>query len=189
MMGMLSWFINIFVTYNALTPNPILILFIVSVLALAWAVFTLFTYHRSSHNAMFVSFIDICIVGAMIAAVYFVSPIRLAQCDDAQNSKIWWNFVGGSQISGLGYEWGYSKPCNMLKTCFAFGIMNCIFFATTSFAAWTHSDKVIIVEEHRHHHSSRSHSGRHSHRHRSRSGGSRYSGSGRSRDSHRRVYV
>jgi hypothetical protein len=182
-MGMLSWFINIFVTYNALTPNPILIMFIVSVLALAWAIFTLFTYHRSSHNALFVSFVDICIVGALIAAVYFLAPIRWAQCDDAVDRKIWWNFVGGDQISQLGFDWGFSKPCNMLKTCFAFGIMNCVFFATTSFAAWTHGDKIVIVEERRRY--PRHHGRRHSHRHRSRSGGStRYS-----EHSHRRVYV
>ncbi|CEJ88380.1 hypothetical protein VHEMI04704 [[Torrubiella] hemipterigena] len=185
-MSMLAWFINIFVGYNALTPNPILIIFIVSVIALTWAVFTLFTYHRSSHNALFVSFVDALILGALIAATYFISPIRLAQCDDANPRKYWANFVGGDQITGLGYEWGYSKPCNMLKACFAFGIMNCLMFGFTSFVAWMHGDKIVIVEERRHHHP-RNHSRRHSHRgSRSRSGDSRYS---RSEHSHRRVYV
>lgn len=58
-MGMLAYFVNGYVNANALTPNYILILFIVSVLALAWAIFTLFSYHRSSANALFVALIDL----------------------------------------------------------------------------------------------------------------------------------
>lgn len=56
---MLGYFVNGYVNANQLTPNYILILFIVSVLALAWAIFTLFSYHRSSANALFVALIDI----------------------------------------------------------------------------------------------------------------------------------
>lgn len=58
-MGMLAYFVNGYVNANQLTPNYILILFIVSVLALAWAIFTLFSYHRSSSNALFVAIIDL----------------------------------------------------------------------------------------------------------------------------------
>lgn len=58
-MGMLAYFVNGYVQANQLTPNYILILFIVSVLALAWAIFTLFSYHRSSSNALFVAIIDL----------------------------------------------------------------------------------------------------------------------------------
>lgn len=58
-MGMLAYFVNGYVNANQLTPNYILILFIVSVLALAWAIFTLFSYHRSSANAQFVALIDL----------------------------------------------------------------------------------------------------------------------------------
>src|SRR6478609_9157017 len=71
-MGMLAWFVNGFVKQNALTPDSILILFIVSVLALAWAIFTLFSYHRSSTNAHFVAFVDALFFGAFIAAVYYL---------------------------------------------------------------------------------------------------------------------
>lgn len=186
-MGMLSWFVNKFVDYNALTPDPILILFIVSVLALAWAIFTLFSYHRSSHNALFVSFIDVAIVGALIAAVYYLRGIRNASCDDPSQSEIWWNFVGGAQVYGLGYDWGYSKPCSMLKACWAFGIMNCIFFAWSSFAAWMHGDHHAAYEDRKYRTRRYYHGDRHSHRHRSRSHGSRHSY--RSPHSHRRVYV
>ncbi|KAF4594433.1 membrane-associating domain-containing protein [Ophiocordyceps camponoti-floridani] len=75
-MGMLSWFINIFVTANALTPDSLLILFVTSVLALAWAVFTLFSYHRSSANARFVALVDLAIFGTLIAAVVLLRGIH-----------------------------------------------------------------------------------------------------------------
>lgn len=58
-MGMLAYFVHGYASANILTPDYILILFIVSVLALAWAIFTLFSYHRSSANASFVSVIDL----------------------------------------------------------------------------------------------------------------------------------
>ena len=58
-MGMLAYFVHGYASSNMLTPDYILILFIVSVLALAWAIFTLFSYHRSSANASFVAIIDL----------------------------------------------------------------------------------------------------------------------------------
>lgn len=57
--GMLGYFVNGYVNANDLTPTYILLLFIVSVLALAWAIFTLFSYHRSSANARFVALVDL----------------------------------------------------------------------------------------------------------------------------------
>jgi len=83
-MGMLSWFVHIHLESNVMTPTYILLLFIVSVLALAWAVFTLFSYHRSSANAQFVALIDLAFVGALIAGVYFLRFIARAECASVQ---------------------------------------------------------------------------------------------------------
>lgn len=58
-MGMLAYFVHGYAIQDMLTPDYILILFIVSVLALAWAIVTLFSYHRSSANAAFVALIDL----------------------------------------------------------------------------------------------------------------------------------
>src|ERR1700709_2972701 len=69
-LGMLAFFVHIYASHNALTPNYILILFIVSVLGAVWAICTLFTYHRAKSTALFVSFIAICFVGAFIVGVY-----------------------------------------------------------------------------------------------------------------------
>lgn len=73
----------------------------------------------------------------------------------------------------------------MLKACFAFGIMNCIFFFFTAVLAWFHGDRVgKDTRYYRETHYRRS-SGRRRH-----STGSRHSGSRRrSSHSHRRVYV
>lgn len=183
-MGMLSWFVDKFVSANILTPTSILILFIVSVLALAWAIFTLFSYHRSSANAFFVAVIDIAIVGALIAGIYYLRNIRHASCSDSPSrSRLWTNQLGGNFNS---LQWSPEKPCNMLKAVWAFAIMNTVFFTTTAVAAWSHGDHFSAAEERRYR--KRHHSSRHSHRHRSRSrsNGSHYSH--RSHHSHR-VYV
>ncbi|KAL7796769.1 hypothetical protein V8C37DRAFT_371410 [Trichoderma ceciliae] len=176
--GMLSWFVNKFNNGNVLTPDPILILFIVTVLALSWAVFTLFAYHRSSHNALFVSFVDLCFIGALIAGIYFLRNIQYADCQDPSVDKIWYNRIHNVGIPG--YVWPVSKPCAMLKASWAFAIINTVFFAVTTLAAWSHGDSVIVEERVVRR---SSHSGRHGHRRRS------HSGSGHSHHSSRRVYV
>lgn len=183
-MGMLAWFINQFVSRNALTPDPILILFILSVLALAWTVFTLFSYHRSSSNSYFVAFVDLAFMGALIGAVYVMRGIADADCSNPNSNSVWY---APSHIPVPNWGWQTDKPCAMLKASWAFAIMNIIFFALTAVAAWSHGgdlrygDRRVVVEHRRHH------SSRHSHHRRSRSG-SRYS-SHRSPHSHRRVYV
>lgn len=184
-MGMLAYFVHGYVTLNALTPDYILILFIVSVLALAWAIFTLFSYHRSSTNALFVSLIDLGFVGAFIAAVYYLAWIAKADCTHIQRGSSYdvsFGIFGSANINGLHTE--VDKTCAMLKACWAFGIMNCIFFFFTAILAWFHRDhapsskrgKTYVRETHYH---------RHGHRH-SRSPHSRRTSS---HHSHRRVYV
>ncbi|EXK43101.1 hypothetical protein FOXG_15482 [Fusarium oxysporum f. sp. lycopersici 4287] len=184
-MGMLAWFVNGFVKQNALTPDSILILFIVSVLALAWAIFTLFSYHRSSTNAHFVAFVDALFFGAFIAAVYYLRYVSSTDCVSIQRGDDWDLSVGDVRVIGPSYDLVNNKPCSMLKACWAFGIMNVIFFAITSVVAFMHGGHMSAYD--RSHSSRRSyHSSRHSHRSRSRSG-SRYSS--RSRPHSRRVYV
>ncbi|KAM3561560.1 hypothetical protein MY1884_002295 [Beauveria asiatica] len=184
MMGMLSWFVDKFVSANVLAPTSILILFIVSVLALAWALFTLFSYHRSSANAFFVSFIDTAIVGALIAGIYYLRNIRFASCASNPSPRSRWTSQLGGNFTAL--PWSYEGPCHMLKAVWAFAIINCVLFAWTAFAAFMHGDHFSAADERRIRH--RHHTSRHSQRHRSRS---RSNGSHYSHHSHhsRRVYV
>ncbi|TGO85659.1 hypothetical protein BPOR_0375g00080 [Botrytis porri] len=183
-LGMLAFFVNIYASNNALTPNYILVLFIVSVLACAWAIATLFTYHRTRSNALFVSFIDLCFVGAFIAGVYELRFITNSDCSHLTNTPGYYiNFgaFGNANINGVRVK--VDKTCAMLKACFAFGIMNCIFFFITSLLACMvgkgqerggRRDEKVYVRE--------THVTRHGHRR---------SGSHRSRRSgnHRRTYV
>ena len=176
---MLGWFVDGFVEDNLLTPTYILLLFIVSVLALAWAFFTLFSYHRSSTNATFVALVDLCFFGAFIASVYFLRHITDADCANIERGDDWTVHFGSlGSATGPGFDISVSKPCAMLKACFAFGIMNVIMFFFTAGLAWLHGDKVEVRRDRR-----RSHSRRHSHR-----SGSRHSYRSRS-SHHRRVYV
>jgi hypothetical protein len=177
-MGMLAWFVHQYTEVNALTPTPILLLFIVSVLALAWAIFTLFSYHRSSANARFVALVDLLFVGAFIAAVYYLRGVTNTDCVSWGRSGTWDGSAAGVTVSGPSYRLRTDRPCAMLKACFAFGIMNCIFFAWTAFVAFNHGDRISARDDRRSYHHSRRHT------HRSRSGSRRSS-----HHSHRRVYV
>jgi hypothetical protein len=175
-MGMLAWFVHLYNDQNLLTPISILLLFIVSVLALAWAIFTLFSYHRSSANARFVALIDLGFVGAFIAAVYYLRGVSGTDCTSLVRDGQWRGTLGSISVTGPDYDLRTNKPCAMLKAAWAFGIMNCIFFAWTAFVAFNHGDRISAYDDRRSHHR------RHSHRSHS---GSRRS----SHHSHRRVYV
>ncbi|KUI59661.1 hypothetical protein VP1G_06910 [Cytospora mali] len=186
-MGMLAYFVNGYASRNLLTPDYILILFIVSVLALAWAIFTLFSYHRSSANAAFVSVIDLGFVGAFIAAVYYLRWIGGANCTSINSGDQYdLDFGIFGSFYGNGVSVNVDKTCAMLKACYAFGIMNCIFFFFTSVLAWFHGSRTSNKDTRYYRETHYSRRG-----HRRRSSSSRHSGSrrGSTSHSHRRAYV
>jgi len=163
-LGMLAYFVHAYTVSNSLTPDSILVLFIVSVLGAVWAIGTLFLYARAKHSAGFVAFIDLLFIGAFIGAVYALRGISNQNCT---------HFTAGSfyfDLGALGYigrnsnnKWAINtnKNCAMLKASFAFGIMNCIFFALTFFFALLvhhhHKDDRVVVKR-------ETHSSRRSHR-------------------------
>ncbi|TPX15305.1 uncharacterized protein E0L32_004582 [Thyridium curvatum] len=185
-MGMLAWFVHNFVALNQLTPDYILILFIVSVLALAWALFTLFSYHRSSTNAQFVGLIDLGFVGAFIASAYYLRFMASADCTHVTAGDRWVVSAGNIvSLSGMGVDITTEKPCAMLKASFAFAIMNCIFFFFTSVLAFMHGGRMSSADREKRY-VRETHYRRHGHRRHSRSPGHH---SRRSSHSHHRVYV
>ncbi|KAK4124563.1 hypothetical protein N657DRAFT_396215 [Parathielavia appendiculata] len=194
-MGMLAYFVNIHLESNTMTPTYILLLFIVSVVALAWSLFTLFSYHRSSRNAQFVALVDLAFLGAFIAGVYYLRFIARADCASLESgSSVYLDFgLLGSATVVTGWDVSVNRTCSMLKACFALGIMNCVFFFVTAVLAWIHGDRAVkeerrYVETRRrttsHSRHSRSRSGRRSHSGHRHGGGSR-----RSSHSHHRAYV
>ncbi|PHH52838.1 hypothetical protein CFIMG_005229RA [Ceratocystis fimbriata CBS 114723] len=191
--GMMAWFVDIFNSQNMLTPNFILVMFIVSVIALAWTIFTLFSYRRSSANGLMIAWTDILFMGAFIAAVYYQRHIGPIKCSSVSSSSGWRShFAALYQVRGVhNLNPDSAKPCAMIKTAFAFGIMNVIFFFITAVAAWIHGDSVHdshfrgnVTHVHR---SSVSHSRPRSHSQRSYSRDSRRRSSSRHGD-HRRSY-
>lgn len=169
-LGMLAWFVHIYTEANALSPNYILVLFIVSVLGAAWAIATLFTYHRAKSNALFVSFVDLCFVGALIAGVYELRFIGNANCTNVSSGasySISFGDLGSATVNGVSVS--TNKTCAMLKACFAFGIMNCIFFFITSLLALMvgrghERDRVVMKETHYSRHGHRRSGSHRSHR-------------------------
>ncbi|KAL5600959.1 hypothetical protein BROUX41_005793 [Berkeleyomyces rouxiae] len=140
--GMMAWFVDIFNSQNILTPSYILVMFIVSVIALAWAIFTLFSYRRSSANGLMIAWTDVLFMGAFIAAVYYQRHIGPISCSGVSSSNAWRShFATLYQVRGVhNLNPDSAKPCAMIKSTFAFGIMNVIFFFITAFAAWIHGD-------------------------------------------------
>jgi hypothetical protein len=122
---MLAYFVHIYSSANALTPTYILLLFIVSVLGAAWALFTLFSYHRSKSNAFFVAFVDLCFVGAFIASVYELRFISSQNCSSVSSGATYAVSVGDVGASVTGLSININKTCALLKASFAFGV--CLF--------------------------------------------------------------
>lgn len=133
--GMLGWFVHGYVDSNQLTPDFILVLFIVSVLALAWAFFTLVSYLRARHDALFVALIDLGFLGALIAGVVLLRGIADADCANFTSGNIYINLgpFGYYGRQGSGSEWALNvnKNCAMLKASWALAIINIIAFFVT----------------------------------------------------------
>ncbi|EEQ32776.1 hypothetical protein McanMca71_003360 [Microsporum canis] len=170
--GMLSWFIDGFVKANIITPTYILVLFIVSVLGGVWVLETLFRFKNTKRSAIFVSFVDLCFFGSLIAGVYLLRDIANENCNNFSRSKFLlslgpFGYYGQQQGNPLAND--PNKVCSMLKASFAFGIINIISFFWTAVFAY-------FISHHEEHHEKRSRRGSHSsrrsshHRHRSSSG-------------------
>jgi hypothetical protein len=132
--GMLAYFVHGYVTSNQLTPNFILVLFIVSVLALAWALATLLQYLRARHDALFVALIDLGFVGALIAGVVVLRGISNANCAHFTDAPLYVNlgpfgYYGNSSGGRFGLQ--VNKTCAMLKASWALAIIAILAFFVT----------------------------------------------------------
>lgn len=119
--GMLGWFVHRFNDANLLTPEYVLVMFIVSVLALAWVFFTTISYLRARHDALFVALVDLGFVGALIAGVYYLRAYGGANCTHSY----------ASLNNGIYINVNTNKQCAMLKASFALGIIDIISFFVT----------------------------------------------------------
>ncbi|KAI4197829.1 MAG: hypothetical protein LQ350_005674 [Teloschistes chrysophthalmus] len=128
------------------------VLFIVSVLAAAWAIATFVRRKSTRESSLFASFIDLCFVGAFIAGVYELRSIANASCSNFSADSHFSLTVDNSGVSGSSpFHLNVNKNCAMLKASFAFGIMNCIFFAITAFLLLfmhrNRDDREVVTKE------------------------------------------
>ena len=165
-----AYFVHGYNSLNLLTPSYILVLFIVSILACAWAIVTLIRLGSTRRSALFVAFIDLCFVGAFIAADYELRGIGSANCTGTSFtlSPIYvslgpFGYFGVNSNSQFAVD--INKNCALLKASWAFGIMNTVFFFITFLLALFlhrhHRDVVVrekVVRRSRHS-SRRGHSG------------------------------
>jgi hypothetical protein len=123
--GMLAYFVDYYNDNNALTPRPILIMFIVAVLAAAWVVGTLFLYARAKHSAGFVAFVDLLFIGAWIGAVVEMRDIGNADCTHVRfaSDNAYGVILGGAGYYVNNFTLNINKNCAMLKASWAFAIM------------------------------------------------------------------
>ncbi|KAI4110177.1 MAG: hypothetical protein L6R37_000070 [Teloschistes peruensis] len=151
-LGMLAYFVHQFEKQGLLTPNYVLVLFIVSVLAAAWAIATVFRRKSTRESSLFASFVDLCFVGAFIAGVYELRSIANASCSNFSADSRFSLTIDNNGVSGSSpFHLNVNKNCAMLKASFAFGIMNCIFFAITAFLLLfmhrNRDDREVVVKE------------------------------------------
>ncbi|KAJ6187507.1 hypothetical protein N7519_002415 [Penicillium mononematosum] len=174
--GMLAYFVNGYLKVNQLTPSYILVLFIVSVVAIFWALDTLIRFSTTKRSANFVAFVDLLFFGAFVGSVYQLRFIANADCASWHGGSVWISlgpFGSYGQRTDNPLSLDVNKTCAMLKASFAIGIMETVFFFWTALLALFlhHSHKPTVVKEttvrRRSHSSRRGHgSGSHS-RHRS----------------------
>ncbi|KAH8162453.1 hypothetical protein CIB48_g5771 [Xylaria polymorpha] len=154
--GLLAYFVDGYNKLNALTPTYILVLFIVSVLAGAWA---------DLHPIL-------------VPPILHKRDLRIGHRPIIRSVDVSLGIFGSASLNGV--DVSVDKSCAMLKAAFAFGILNTIFFFFTAILAWMHGDRVsarggdektYVRENHSHRHSHRSsqaphsrHSSHHSHR-------------------------
>lgn len=90
-------------------------------------------------------------MGALIAGVYELRDIAKADCTHFSNSGDFYVTLTSNGVSGNNpFSFYVNKTCAMLKACFAFGIMNIIFFASTSFLLLfmkRSEEKEVVVKE------------------------------------------
>lgn len=120
---------------------------------------TLLRLGSTRRSALFVAFIDLCFVGAFIAADYELRGIGDANCVSFSSSAIYINLGPfGYYGNNSGLAVNLNKNCSMLKASWALGIMNTIFFFFTFLLALLlhrHHREVVVKEVRRSRHSSR----------------------------------
>ncbi|KAF3314719.1 hypothetical protein TWF173_004531 [Orbilia oligospora] len=135
--GMLGWFIDPYVDNNETPPDGLLTLFIVSILACAWALVTLFQFHRyRSMSGPFIAVVDIGFVGAWIAGIYLNRGISDADCSSF-SAPLGLRVGDNNYSAGDSWSASVNRPCAMFKASWILSIIECVLFFATCLLSWT----------------------------------------------------
>ncbi|RPA91501.1 hypothetical protein L873DRAFT_1831372 [Choiromyces venosus 120613-1] len=134
--GILAYFVNKNPGIENTPLSNILCLFIVAILATAWAIATISLFYRR-HLPMWAAIIDLCFFGALIAGVVLLAP----WAQDTNCVGVNWNWGWGYMMSGY-----WNKECSMYKAAYALGILNILMFSLTAvLAAWIWRKHTTVV--------------------------------------------
>lgn len=150
--GMLAYFVHKYDDANVTPPASILVLFIVAILATAWAFLTLIQSKRFGAFTLLTAIVDMLLFGALIAGVYYLRGVRYTDCSSVSVPVlVTW---GDRTFGGTRWSIDVDKHCSMLKASWAFGIINIVLFFLTSLLALYIYGKGDAEKERRGSHSS-----------------------------------
>lgn len=134
--GMLAWFVHQYNRNHQSPPAEILVLFIASLVATAWAIISFFQFHHSRGLSILVFVLDMIMLGGLIAGVVLLRAIRNQNC--ATFSAPFGVTLGGHDYTtnnGSGWDISFKKSCMMQKSAWALGIVDCVLFFLSALVA------------------------------------------------------
>jgi hypothetical protein len=144
--SLLTHFINLY--DHELTPTEILTLFIVTILAAAWALISLVVYRSMHWTPPYVWLVDVLFIGALMAGVILIDPyVSRGDCidwtsgeGDEEEFEYYSKITHGSIV--------LDRQCMMMKAAWGMSIANTVIFAVSAVLAWNmwHRSSVAQVQ-------------------------------------------
>jgi len=132
-LGMLSSIVHGYVSNNELAPSFVLVLFIVVVIASVWALFSAMCYPITKHHGYFIALMDLLIFGGLIGGVVVLAVVNHLDCSNP-------NLRNTAYLESGPFLYHFGGFCNLLRACFALGILLIIlFFFTTVSNCYTYN--------------------------------------------------
>jgi hypothetical protein len=149
-LGIMGWYIHGFAVVNILTPDYILVLFIVSVVAVVWALLTLIAIGSTRRSGIMIGLIDIGVLGGLIAGIYILRGIGTSNCASASWGAI---DIDLGPFGVWGESWGspyaqdIDQNCGLLKAAWALAIINCFLWPFSGLFAILNWERDVVHHE------------------------------------------
>lgn len=135
--GMLGWFVDQYVQNKAEVPDRLLAWFIISILACAWALVTVYQFNRyRSVSGPLIALVDALFMGAFIGMAIIFRGISDTDCGNL-DVPVGVTFGDNTYSGGSDLNASINKPCALMKASWALSIINCVLFFITACLSWT----------------------------------------------------